>query len=327
MRNPAPGTLRLLAGILACANFSVPDAFAQSYPVKPIRMVVGFPVGVGSDTTARMVAQKLSENLGQPVVVENRTGAAGQLATERVIASPADGYTLLMMTSAETIRPALRANLPYDLERDLTPVALVAIAPFLLVVHPSVPARSVKELIALARAKPGKLSYGSTGVGSTSHLAGELFKFMAKVNIIHVPYKGSTESSVATASGQIDMSFSVITAVKPLVDAGKIRPLAVTGAKRAALMPSIPALNEAGLLGYNCPTWFGVMAPAGVPKEIIARLHAVIDKSVNTPEANAALNKQGIEVETSTPEQFAAMIHSEIARNLNLVKSAGIKAE
>ena len=327
MRKPSASTLWLFAGIVACAGLPAFDSFAQSYPVKPIRMVVGFPVGVGSDTTARMVAQKLSEHLGQPVVVENRTGAAGQLATERVVTSPADGYTLLMMTSAETIRPALRANLPYDLERDLTPVSLVTIAPFLLVVHPSVPAHNVKELIALARSQPGKLSYGSTGIGSTSHLAGELFKFMAKVNIVHVAYKGSTESAVATASGQIDMSFSVITAVRPLVETGKIRPLAVTGAKRASLMPSIPAISESGLLGYNCPTWFGVVAPAGVPKNIIARLNAVIDKAVNTPEVNESLNKQGIEVETNTPEQFAALIHSEIAQNLKLIRSAGIKPE
>lgn len=282
---------------------------------------------MGSDTTARMVAQKLSEHLGQPGVVENRTGAAGQLATERVVASPPDGYTLLMMTAGDTIRPALRANLPYDLERDLTPVSLVTIAPFLLVVHPSVPAHNVKELIALARSQPGKLSYGSSGVGGTTNLAGELLKFLAKVNIVHVAYKGSTESVVATAAGQIDMSFGVITAMKPLVDAGKTRPLAVTGAKRASFMPSIPTISEAGLPGYRCATWFGVVAPAGVPKEIIARLNAVINKAVNTPEVTGSLNKQGIDVETNTPEQFAAFIRSEIEQNLKLVRSAGIKAE
>lgn len=282
---------------------------------------------MGSDTTARMVAQKLSEHLGQPVVVENRAGAAGQLATEKVAASSPDGYTLLMMTAGDTIRPALRANLPYDLERDLTPVSLVTVAPFLLVVHPSVPAHTVKELIALARSQSGKLSYGSSGVGGTSNLAGELLKFMAKVNIIHVAYKGSTESAVATAAGQIDMSFGVITAMKPLVDAGKVRPLAVTGLKRASFMPSIPTINESGLRGYNCATWFGVVAPAGVPKNIIARLNAVIDKTVNTREVNESLNKQGIEVETNTPEQFAAFIHREIAQNLKLIRAAGIKAE
>ena len=327
MRKSGSGALRLFAGIVACAGLPAADASAQNYPVKPIRLVVGFPVGVGSDTTARMVALKLPEHLGQPVVVENRTGAAGQLATERVATSPADGYTLLMITTAETIRPGLRASLPYDLERDFAPVSLVAVAPFVLIVHPSVPARDVKELIALARSQPGKLSYGSTGIGSTSHLAGELFKFMTGINIVHVAYKGSTETAIATVSGQLEMSFSVITAVMPLLNTGKIRPFAVTSAKRAALLPSIPTIDESGLRGYKMPTWFGVIAPAAVPKNIIARLNAVIDKAVNTPEVNEALNKQGIEVETNTPEQFAALIHSEIAQNLKLIKSAGIKAE
>ncbi len=318
-------TLRWLAGLVACAIFSILDSFAQSYPVKPIRMVVGFPVGVGSDTTARMVAKKLSEHLGQTVVVENRTGAAGQLATERVATSPADGYTLLMMTSSETIRPALRTNLPYDLERDMAPVSLVAIAPFLLVIHPSVPAHNVKELIAIARSWPGKLSYGSTGVGSTSYLAGELFNSMAKVRIVQVAYKGSTESVVATTSGQIDMSFSVITAVLPLLDTGKIRPLAVTSAKRASLMPSIPTIEESGFPGYNCPTWFGVVAPTGVPKSIIARLNAEIGKAA--PEMEESLNKQGIDVQTNTPEEFAMLIHRDLVQNLKILRTAGVKGE
>jgi len=312
-------------GLGACANFSALDSLAQSYPIKPIRIVVGFPIGVGSDTTARIVAQKLSEQLGQPVVVENRTGAAGQLATERVAASPADGYTLLMMTASDTIRPALRANLPYDVERDLTPVSLVAIAPYVLMVHPTVPARNVKELVALARSRPGKLSYGSTGVGSTSYLAGELFNSMAKVNIVQVAYKGSTESAIATASGQIDMSFSIITAALPLLETGKIRSLAVTSAKRASLMPSIPTIEESGLVGYNCSAWFGVVAPAGVPKNIIARLNAEIGRAV--PEIEKSLNKQGIDVQTNTPEEFATLIHRDLVQNLKLLRAAGVKGE
>lgn len=325
MGRPGIKTLWLCAGVVACANSSALDSLAQSYPVKPIRIVVGFPVGSGSDTSARMVAQKLLEHLGQPVVVENRTGAAGQIATERVTTSPADGYTLMMMTSSETIRPALRANLPYDLKRDLAPVSLVAIAPYVLLVHPSVPARNVKQLIALARAQQGKLSYGSTGVGSTSHLAGELFNFMAKVHLVQVPYKGSPESATAIAAGEIDTSFSIITSVLPMLQAGRIRPIAVTSAKRASLIPSIPTIDESGLPGYDCSAWFGVVAPAGVPKNIIARLNEVIGKTA--PEMKESLNKQGIEVQTNTAEQFGAFIDREIAQNLKLIRSAGVKAE
>jgi tripartite-type tricarboxylate transporter receptor subunit TctC len=272
-----------------------------------------------------MVAQKLSEHLGQPAVVENRTGAAGQIATERVATSPADGYTLMMMTSSETIRPALRANLPYNLKRDLAPVSLVAIAPYVHLVHPSVPARTVKQLVALARTQDGKLTYGSTGVGSTSHLAGELFNFMAKARTIQVPYKGSPESATAIAAGQIDMSFSIITSVLPMLDAGRIRPIAVTSAKRASLLPQLPTIDESGLPGYDCSAWFGVVAPAGVPKNIIARLSEVINKTA--PEMKEALIKQGIEVQTNTPEQFGAFIDRELAQNLKLIKASGAKAE
>src|SRR3990172_9596389 len=209
MRKLGRSLFRLFAGIVACASLSVFDSLAQSYPVKPIRILVGFVAGSGSDILARMVAQKLPEHLGQPVVAENRPGASGAIATERAATSPADGYTLLLMTASSTILPALRAKLPYDLERDLAPVSLLAIVPFVLVVHPSVPARNVKELIALARSQPGKLSYASSGVGATVHLASELFNSMAKVNIVHVPYKGGGEAVVALAVGQIDMYFGV----------------------------------------------------------------------------------------------------------------------
>jgi tripartite-type tricarboxylate transporter receptor subunit TctC len=305
----------------------VPDSSAQSYPLKPIRIVVGYTAGGGTDVTARIVAQKLSEQFGQPVVVENRAGAGGTIAAARVAASPADGYTLLLVTAADPVQSALRANLPYDLERDSAPVSLVAVGPFVLVVHPSVPARNVKELIALARSRPGKLSYGSAGVGTATHLAGELFNLMAKSSLAHVPYKGSSESAIATAAGQIDMSFPDATAVLPLVDAGRLKALAVTSAKRASMLPSMPTLSESGLPGYDYSTWKGVLAPAGVPKDIIARLNAVIGKAVDTPEIKESLNKQGLDPQTSTPEQFAALIHGDIAKNAKLIALAGVKVE
>jgi len=327
MRKPERNIFRLFAGIIACANLSVFDSSAQSYPVKPIRIIVGFAAGGAGDTIARIVAQKLSETLSQPAVVENRTGAGGTIATERVATSPADGYTLLIVVAPDTIQPALRAKLPYDLERDFAPVSLVAIGAYVLVVHPSVPARNVKGLIALARSQPGKLNYGSSGVGSSAHFAGELLKSMARVNIVHVPYKGSSEAAIAVAAGQIDMGLPSTAPALPLLEAGKLRALAVTSAKRASLLPLIPTLDESGVPGYDRTGWYGVSAPAGVPKDIIARLNAVIGNVVNTPEMKETLNKQGLEVRTSTMEQFAALIHSEIAQNAKLVKIIGLKVE
>ena len=327
MWTPRRKIFRLLAGIVACANLSVFDSLAQRYPVKPIRMVVGFAAGGSTDATARMVAQKLSEHLGQPVIVENRVGAGGSIATERVATSPADGYTLLLMPASGAIDAALRSKLPYDLDRDFAPVSLAVIGPYVLVVHPSVPARNVAELVALARAQPGKLNYGSAGVGSTMHLAAELFNLMAKVNTVNVPYKGGSESVIATAGGQVDMSFPTLMTAVPLINSGKLRALAVTSAKRASLTPSIPTLDESGLTGYDRTGWFGVLAPAGVPKDIIARLNGIIGKAINTPEMKESLTKQGFEPQTNTPEQFAALIRDEIAQTAKLIKLFGVKAE
>lgn len=324
---PTRSSYWLVAGIIVCHSLFIFDSSAQSYPVKPIHIFVGFPAGTATDTTARIVAQKLPERLGQPVVVENRAGASGTIATAKVATSPADGYTLLLLTAADTAQPALRARLPYDLERDLAPVSLVVRATFVLVVHPSVPARDVRELIALARSQPGKLNFASSGVGSTLHLAGELFNMMAKVNVVHVSYKGATEAVTATASGQIDMSFPALSTAAPLLNAGKVRGFAVTSANRTSLMPSIPTLNESGLPGYERTTWFGISAPAGVPKDIIAQLNAVIAKVVNTPEMRESFVKQGLDPQTNSPEQFAVLIHRGIAQNAELIKFAGMKAE
>jgi tripartite-type tricarboxylate transporter receptor subunit TctC len=292
-------------------------------------MIVGFSPGGVADVTARLLAQKLAEPLGQPVIVENRPGASGAIATERVATSPADGYTLLAMTAADTVIPSLRTKLPYNLERDLMPVSLVAIAPFLLVVHPSVPAQNVKELIALARQRPGKLSYGSVGVGSTPHLSAEALKMMAKVDIVHVPYKGGADNVIANSTGDVDMVFASIPSLLPLIgtDKPRLRPIAVTSTKRASLMPAIPTLSESGLPGYNRSSWVGILAPAGTPKEIVARLNGAIGKSVNAPDTRQAFIKHGLEPQTNTPEQFAAYIQGELAQNSKLIKFIGVNAE
>lgn len=303
------------------------EAPAQSYPSKPVRIVVGFAAGGGTDVSSRLLAQKLSPQLGQPVVVENRPGAAGSIAAENVAKSPADGYTLLMLASTTFINAVARTNLPYDLVRDFAPVSLVTVAPLVLVVHPSVPARDTRELIALARSRPGRLTYGSDGVGGTSHLAGELFNLMAKVSLVHVPFKGGSESAVAVASGQIDINIPSAPSALPLLGAGKFRALAVTSAKRSSLMPSIPTLDESGLPGYELITWYGLLAPAAVPKNIVGQLNAAIGKVVNTPEMKESINKQGMEPETNSPEQYAAFMRGLAAQIAKLVKSTGFKVE
>jgi tripartite-type tricarboxylate transporter receptor subunit TctC len=316
----------LCAGFGLCIQWPNCDSLAQSYPVKPVRLLVGFAAG-GTDTAARIFAQKMTEHLGHSFVVENRPGASGAIANERVAGSPADGYTLLLMPSSGVAISALRSNLPYDLVRDFAPISLVAMQPFALVVHPSLPVRNVKELIALARARPGDLSYGSNGVGSAVHLATELFKSMAGVNIVHVPYKGSTESAVATAAGHVELSFPGLASAIPLLESGKIRALAVTSARRSSLMPAIPTIDESGLPGYDRTTWFGVLAPVKVPKEIVDRLAAAIDKVINTAEMKNSLNRQGLDPQTNTQQQFAALIRNELAQNAKLIKLIGLKAE
>ena len=274
-----------------------------------------------------VLAQKLSEALGQPVTVENRAGAGGTIATEATAKAPADGYTLEVISAAEPAQGALRSKLGYDLARDLAPVSLVASGAFMLVVHPSVPANTVKEVIALSRSQPVKLNYSSAGVGGTPHLAAELFKSMARVNVVHVPYKGGSDAVVATAGGEVDMTFNSIPAVLPLLTANKLRAIAVTSAKRAQVLPSVPTIAESGLPGYDLSGWFGMLAPAGVPKDIVARLNSLIVKAVASPEMLNALAKLGLEPQTSTPEQFAMFIRSEISRSAQLIKTTGAKAD
>jgi len=327
MRKPGRRIHWLCAGIVACANFSVVESSAQSYPVKPIRMLVGYVPGGAVDFTARLVAQKLSEILGQQVVVENRAGATTAIATERVATSAPDGYTLLLIPTSTAVQSALRNNLPYDLKRDLAPVSLVSVGPFVLVVHPSVPARNVKEFIALARSQPGKLDYGSPGVGSANHLVGELFDLRAKVKLVHVPYKGSGEAVIAAASGQTPVTFPSVAGALPLLATGRLRPLAVTSAKRVSSLPAVATLDESGLPGFDYFAWYGVSATAGVPKDIIVRLNAEIGKIVHMPDVEQALNKQGFEPRSSTPEQFAAVISREIEQTVKLIQLTGLKTE
>ncbi|MBI1989436.1 MAG: tripartite tricarboxylate transporter substrate binding protein [Betaproteobacteria bacterium] len=319
--------LRWFIPVIACFGLGVASAPAQTYPVKPIRLIFGYTAGGAGDVGARLLAQKLSENLGQNVVVENRPGAGGAIADELVAKSPADGYTLLYAAGSTTILPALRPKLPYSVERDFAPVSMVMITSFALAVHPSVPVNDVKGLIALARSQPGKLTFSTPGVGSSSHFAGEVFKMMADVKMLHVPYRGAPEATTAVIAGEVDINFPSVTGALPFVKTGRLKALAVSSAKRAPTLPSVPTLSESGLTGYERAGWNGVLAPAGVPKEIIARLNAAIIKAVNTPEMKEAIVKQGLVAQTGTPGEFAAFIRDQLAQNAKVVKFAGIKTE
>ncbi len=324
---PRLAMLCLFAALVACAGMPVYDAAAQGFPVKTMRIIVGFPPGGSTDVIARLIAQKLTDSLGQPVIVENRPGASTAIAAERVATSPPDGHTLLLVASSTTVQSALRKNLPYDLERGFAHVSLVAKGPFVLVVHPSVPVRNVKELIVLARSQPGTLTYGSPGTGSVNHLAGELFKLGAKVDIVHVPYKGSAQSSVANAAGEIALSFPSIPAALPLLEAKRLRALAVTSAKRVSVLPLVPTIDESALPGFDYTGTLGLSVPAAVPREIIARLNAAITKAVNAAEIKEAISRQGFEAQASTPEQMAALIRSDILKLSKLIEMTGLKAE
>ena len=309
---------------LALAAIPMAGALAQGYPSKPVRIIIGFSAGGGGDVSGRLLAQKMSASLGQPVIVENRVGAGGAIASELVAKSPPDGHTLLFAAGAFAALPALRAKLPFDSERDFAPVSLVVITAFALSVHPSVPVRDVKTLIALARSRPGVLTFSSPGISSSAHLAGELFNMMAQVKLRHIPYKGSPEAATAVAAGEIDVGLPSVTAVMPLLAAGKLRALAVTSPKRSTLLPEVPTLDESGLRGYDRGGWNGMFAPAGTPREIILQLNELIGKTANTPEMAEALKKLGFEVRTGTPEQFAAFVRNEMAQNAKLVKFAGL---
>lgn len=311
----------LLATSLAVA----PAVQAQAFPSKPINIVVGFTPGGGTDITARVLAQRLTADLGQSVVVSNKSGAAGAIAAGEVARAPADGHTVLMIASATIAALALNANVNFSLEKDLTAVAQVTNAPMVMLLYPGVPANDVRQLIAYARANPGALSFGSTGVGSGSHLAGELFGSMTNTKLVHVPFKSGGDSVMSTVSGQIQMNFPSLPAAQPMIKAGKLKAFAVTTLKRSPLLADLPALDELGLTGYDLPTWYGLVAPAAVPRPIINQLHAATLKAMSTADAKAAINKLGMDTQVNTPEQFAAYMRSQMASISKLGQASGIK--
>ena len=303
-------------------------ALGQAYPAKTIRMIIGFPPGGGTDIVGRIVAQKLGESLGQQVITDNRGGASGQLAAELVAKAAPDGYTIMMAhIAAISILPSLIARLPYDAQKDFVPITLAAIGPNLLVVHPSVPVKTVKELVALAKARPGQLQYASPGAGTVQHLAAELFKLQAKVDMLHVPYKGSGQSIVDLVAGHVHLNFDSVPPVINHVRSGKLRAIAVTSEKRFSLLPEIPTVTEGGVPGFDMSTWWGLVAPAAVSKDIVARLHGEAVKLLRQPDVKERIAFVGAETVGNTPEEFAAYIRAEAEKYARIVKAASIKVD
>jgi tripartite-type tricarboxylate transporter receptor subunit TctC len=323
--------MKRLATILlvaACALGAAP-AGAQTYPAKPIRFVVPFPPGGPLDIMARGIAQRLQDAWGQPVVVDNRPGAGGGIGADLVAKSPGDGYTLLMgAVSTHAINPSLYAKIPYDPQKDFAPVALVAQVPNILVVNPALPVRSVTELIDYARAKPGALSFGSGSTGSTGHLAGELFKARAGVEMVHIPYKGGAPAMQDLLAGQTQLMFDNLANALPQVKAGKLRALAVTTLERAPAVPELPTIAESGLPGFDLTTWFGVFVPAGTPPEVVAKLNAEIVKSLESKALAERLAAMGtVPPEGNTPQNFATFVRSEAEKYARVVKASGARVD
>jgi len=315
----------LAASLAIAASAAV---HAQSYPSKPVRMIVSYPAGGANDIVARAVGQKLTEILGQTVIVENRSGAGGTIGADAAAKSAADGYTLLMAAGAHTLAPSLYSKLSYDIVKDFTPISISARSAYLLVLHPSVPAKSVKELIALARAKPGSLTYASSGVGAPPHLAAEMFSAMAGVKMVHVPYKGDTPAIQDMLGGHVDLGFIAVSATSLLVKSGKLKALAVSSAQRTAAMPDLPTVAEAsGFKDYEITTWWGMLAPAGTPADAISRLSAAMARIAQMPDIKERFAALGLEAASNTPDQFSAFIKSEIAKFSKLAKAAGVKPE
>lgn len=300
-------------------------AFSQPYPNKAVRIVVPFPAGGSADTLSRTIGQKLTTKWGQQVVIDNRTGAGGNIGTDVVAKSTPDGYTLLMTPSSIASNPSLYRKLTYDPIKDLTPVAEIAWTPNILVVHPSVPANSVKELIALAKSRPGKLNYASGGNGATNHLAGELFKGMTGINMVHIPYKGNPIAVLDVLAGQVEVMFDFMITSLPHVKAGKLRALAVTGATRSPQLPDMPTVAEAGVPDFEAGTWFAVFAPAGTPPVIVKQLNSDIVNVLNLPEVKERFYQLGAEPRSGTPEQLAALLKRDMTKWAKVIQDAGIR--
>ena len=316
--------LALCASLLPAGS---PAQSAASFPAKPITIVVPATAGGAIDITARLIAQKLTDAWGKPVVIDNRSGATGTIGTDAVAKAAPDGHTLVLVASSHAINPSMFKTLPYDTVKGFEPVILTHIVPLMLVVTHSLPPKTVPELIAYGKAKPGELTFASSGPGGAPHMSGELFKSMTKVDMLHVPYKGSTAAHADLLSGRTSVMFDTVAAINPHVKAGSVRALAVTTATRSAAAPDVPTMAEAGLKGYETSTWGGILAPAGTPKDVVAKLNAEVNKALASPEVRAKMLGAGIEPAGGSPKDFADFMQSEIAKWSAVAKAAGIQPE
>ena len=310
------------SGAVLCAALWSTIAVAQSYPTKPIRIIVGYPAGGPTDMIARTVAQKLSPALGQQVIVDNRPGASGMIGAELAVKAPPDDYTLLTVPITYAVTPSVFPKMPYDAEKDLAPVALVAAAPFILVVHPTLPVKTVKDLIALAKSRPGQINYASASAGGMPHLAGELFNIMAGVKLTHIPYKGAAPATIDLLAGQVSLMFNNMLSAMPHVKSGKLRAVAVTSAKRSSAVPELPTVAET-IPGFEASGWYGAFAPAATPREIIAKLNGEINRLMRQPDVAQRFAGDGVEAVTMTPAEFGTYLHSEIVKWGKVVKISG----
>lgn len=320
------GFSALSASLLAAAALPAP-ARAQAYPTRPVKLVVPFPPGGPVDTTARAIAPKLTEYLKQQVLVDNRAGAGGIVGAEIASKAPADGHTLFVCAIHHSVLPSLRPSLPYNIESDFVPVSFGAMFPVILVAHPSLPARTVPELIAYAKQNPGKLAYGSAGNGGGTHLAGELFASIAGVDLLHVPYKGSAPAMTDLIGGQVQLMFADAPTALPQIRSGRVRPIGVASPKRTALLPELPTIAEAGVAGYEAYSWAAFVAPAATPREVVARLNADIVRALSQPDVKQRLLEAGAEAMPTTPEQFARLLKAEMTKWAKVIKERNIQAD
>jgi tripartite-type tricarboxylate transporter receptor subunit TctC len=321
----ALGLLALGLGAIVAPGLA--RAEPADWPARPIRFILPFPPGGGTDILGRLIAERLTAGLGQPVVTENRGGAGGNVGAEAAAKSPPDGYTIVLVAPSLAISPSLYSKLNYDPVKDFAPVSLVATVPNVMITNPSVPAATLKEFIALAKSKPGEMNFGSGGSGTSNHLAGELFNIVAGVKLVHVPYKGVNLAMQDVLSGRVQLVFIGIPAAAPHIKAGKLRALALASAQRSAVLPDVPTADEAGLPEFEVTTWYGILAPAGTPRPVVARLNGELGKIMHSPELKDRLEALATDPLTSTPEEFADLIRREIAKWSEVVREAGLKAD
>jgi len=317
----------MLLAALAAAGWPVPAAAQQAYPSKPVRIISPFPPGGGNDALCRIVAQKLVEGLKQQVIVENRAGANGIVGTEVAARSAPDGYTIVLIPSGHAVNATLYRKLPFDSIRDFAPITLAGSSPLVLAVHPSLPAKNVKELVALARARPGQLTYVSAGVGASGHLGGALFESLTGTKMVHIPYKGMAVAITDLMSGQVSLTFGTSLSVIPHARSGRLRALATTGARRSPALPDLPTVAEAGVPGYEASLWYGFVGPARLPPEVVRRLNSAIVAVLGLPDVRDRLASQGVDPQPTTPEEFAQLLASDVERWAKVIQRAGIQPE